>query len=106
MIVPTEMAMAMARIGPYTFVDSNNNGERDADERQAGVEQLVTLVHDPDRTVRETAATTRFDGHDGEQLRELHIQRIQNGENAFASCGCTSALKIHTNLFTSGPAII
>jgi cyclophilin family peptidyl-prolyl cis-trans isomerase/HEAT repeat protein/thiol-disulfide isomerase/thioredoxin len=50
------MALALARIGPYTFADTNNNGERDADERQAGVDQLVALVHDPDRTVRETAA--------------------------------------------------
>jgi cyclophilin family peptidyl-prolyl cis-trans isomerase/HEAT repeat protein len=50
------MALALARVGPYTFVDSNNNGERDADERQAGVDLLVTLVHDPDHTVRATAA--------------------------------------------------
>jgi len=50
------MALALGRIGPSTFVDANHNGELDAGERQAGVEQLVALVHDPDRNVRETAA--------------------------------------------------
>ncbi len=50
------MAMALARIGPYTFVDTNHNGEKDPDERQAGVDELISLVHDSDRTVRETAA--------------------------------------------------
>jgi cyclophilin family peptidyl-prolyl cis-trans isomerase/HEAT repeat protein len=50
------IALALARIGPHTFVDANNNGVRDADERQAGVAQLVTLVSDPDPNVRMTAA--------------------------------------------------
>ena len=50
------MALALGRIGPETFVDDNNNGLRDEGERQAGVAQLVTLVHDPDANVRATAA--------------------------------------------------
>ena len=50
------MALALARIGPHTFIDTNNNGERDADEHQAGVAQLITLVNDPDPNVRMTAA--------------------------------------------------
>jgi Peptidyl-prolyl cis-trans isomerase (rotamase) - cyclophilin family len=50
------MALALGRIGPHTFVDSNGNGVRDAGERQAGVAQLVSLVNDPDATVRATAA--------------------------------------------------
>ncbi|MCU1349673.1 MAG: Peptidyl-prolyl cis-trans isomerase (rotamase) - cyclophilin family [Acidobacteria bacterium] len=52
----TRMALALGRIGPSTFVDANRNGEQDAGERQAGVEQLVALVHDSDRNVRESAA--------------------------------------------------
>lgn len=52
----TRMAMALARIGPHTFVDTNGNGERDANELQAGVALLTPLVSDPDRNVRETAA--------------------------------------------------
>lgn len=50
------MALALGRIGPHTFVDTNGNGVRDAGERQAGVAQLVTLVNDPDANVRATAA--------------------------------------------------
>jgi cyclophilin family peptidyl-prolyl cis-trans isomerase/HEAT repeat protein len=50
------IALALARIGPHTFVDTNNNGERDADEHPAGVAQLITLVNDPDPNVRMTAA--------------------------------------------------
>ena len=50
------IALALGRIGPLTFVDANNNGERDANEPQAGVDLLATLTADPDRNVRETAA--------------------------------------------------
>src|SRR5204863_1065265 len=50
------MALALGRIGPHTFVDANGNGQRDADERQAGVAELIFLVGDPDAKVRATAA--------------------------------------------------
>jgi cyclophilin family peptidyl-prolyl cis-trans isomerase/HEAT repeat protein len=50
------MALALGRIGPHTFVDTNHNGERDPGEHQAGVDLLSVLVKDPDRNVRETAA--------------------------------------------------
>ncbi|MEO8035473.1 MAG: HEAT repeat domain-containing protein, partial [Acidobacteriota bacterium] len=50
------MALALGRIGPSTFVDAKGNGERDPGEKQAGVAELVGLVGDPDRNVRETAA--------------------------------------------------
>ena len=50
------MAQALGRIGPHTFVDANHNGERDADEHQAGVDLLAKLTTDPDRNVRESAA--------------------------------------------------
>jgi cyclophilin family peptidyl-prolyl cis-trans isomerase/HEAT repeat protein len=50
------MALALGRIGPATFDDTNGNGVRDEGERQAGVAQLVTLVNDPDANVRATAA--------------------------------------------------
>jgi cyclophilin family peptidyl-prolyl cis-trans isomerase/HEAT repeat protein len=50
------MAMALSRIGSQTFADANQNGERDANEHQAGVELLAALTNDSDRNVREAAA--------------------------------------------------
>src|SRR5207244_1855623 len=50
------MALALGRVGPHTFVDANGNGQRDADEWQAGVAELIFLVGDPDAKVRATAA--------------------------------------------------
>ncbi len=50
------IARALARIGPHTFTDTNQNGERDADERQAGVDLVASLAKDGDPTVRTTAA--------------------------------------------------
>ena len=50
------IALALGRIGPHTFIDANGNGERDPTERQAGVDELMALVNDPDTNVRTTAA--------------------------------------------------
>ncbi len=50
------MALALGRIGPYAFIDTNGNGERDPGEPQAGIDLLARLTADPDRNVRETAA--------------------------------------------------
>ena len=50
------IALALGRIGPHTFVDTNGNGERDSTERQAGVEELAALANDSDPRVRVTAA--------------------------------------------------
>jgi cyclophilin family peptidyl-prolyl cis-trans isomerase/HEAT repeat protein/thiol-disulfide isomerase/thioredoxin len=50
------IAQALAHIGPFTFVDHNGNGDQDAGEFQAGVEELRTLSADPDRRVREMVA--------------------------------------------------
>ncbi|PYQ61508.1 MAG: hypothetical protein DMF58_04570 [Acidobacteria bacterium] len=50
------IALALGRIGPHTFADLNGNGERDPNERQAGVEDLATLANDRDTTVRVTTA--------------------------------------------------
>jgi cyclophilin family peptidyl-prolyl cis-trans isomerase/HEAT repeat protein len=50
------IALSLGRIGPLTFADANSNGERDPGEKQAGVDALSTLVTDPDRNVRMTAA--------------------------------------------------
>jgi cyclophilin family peptidyl-prolyl cis-trans isomerase len=49
-------ALMLARIGPSTFVDANGNGEKDANERQAGVDALATITGDADAAVRATAA--------------------------------------------------
>ncbi|HET7711201.1 MAG TPA: peptidylprolyl isomerase [Thermoanaerobaculia bacterium] len=50
------MALALGRIGPHTFIDSNSNGEKDPGERQAGVDLLAGFLSDRERTVREAAA--------------------------------------------------
>src|SRR5438105_3199280 len=50
------IALALGRIGPHTFIDANGNGERDPNERQAGVEDLATLAADRDPTVRVATA--------------------------------------------------
>src|SRR5947207_7350383 len=50
------IALALGRIGPHTFVDQNDNGERDSNERQAGVEDLAGLSNDRDINVRVATA--------------------------------------------------
>ena len=52
----TRIALALGRIGPHTFIDVNGNGERDPNERQAGVEDLAGLATDRDPKVRVAAA--------------------------------------------------
>jgi cyclophilin family peptidyl-prolyl cis-trans isomerase/HEAT repeat protein/thiol-disulfide isomerase/thioredoxin len=51
------IAIALGRIGPHTFVDSNNNRLFDAPlEKRGGVDALGKLAGDTDRRVREAAA--------------------------------------------------
>src|SRR5688572_1563900 len=51
------MVMALARIGPHTFIDANENRFFDPPtEKRAGVEALAKLVADPDRRVREAVS--------------------------------------------------
>ncbi|MDQ6799836.1 MAG: HEAT repeat domain-containing protein [Acidobacteriota bacterium] len=50
------IALALGRIGPHSFIDSNANGERDSNERQVGVEDLATLANDRDANVRVATA--------------------------------------------------
>src|ERR1700741_5340755 len=50
------IALALGRIGPHTFVDKDDDRERDDNEARAGVEELALLAADSDRRVREMAA--------------------------------------------------
>ncbi len=50
------IALALGRIGAATFIDANGNGEKDPGEKQAGVDQLASLVTDPSADVRRTTA--------------------------------------------------
>jgi cyclophilin family peptidyl-prolyl cis-trans isomerase/HEAT repeat protein len=50
------IAMALGRIGPHTFIDANGNGERDPNERQAGVDELGALIGDGQANVRVAVA--------------------------------------------------
>jgi len=49
-------ALMLARIGPATFIDANGNGQKDGNERQAGVDALAQLTGDADASVRAAAA--------------------------------------------------
>src|SRR4051794_37524108 len=42
----SRIALALGRIGPLTFADTNGNGERDANEHQAGVAELTKMSDD------------------------------------------------------------
>ncbi|MFP5247961.1 MAG: HEAT repeat domain-containing protein, partial [Thermoanaerobaculia bacterium] len=50
------LALALGRIGPHTFADTDNDGELDATEHPAGFLELIALAKDSDRSVRETVA--------------------------------------------------
>ena len=52
----SRMALALAHIGPATFVDANGNGEKDPGEKQAGVDELAPLVSDSSDEVRRNVA--------------------------------------------------
>jgi cyclophilin family peptidyl-prolyl cis-trans isomerase/HEAT repeat protein len=87
----TRMALALGRIGPSTFVDTNQNGEQDAGERQAGVEQLVALVHDPDRNVRTTAAFALGEIGDASSIDAL-LELAHDTEDAGVAAEAIEAL--------------
>ncbi|HYO78946.1 MAG TPA: peptidylprolyl isomerase, partial [Thermoanaerobaculia bacterium] len=51
------IALALGRIGPHTFVDTDDDNEQTPGiELRAGVTELMTLSSDPDRSVREMVA--------------------------------------------------
>src|SRR6202171_1024429 len=50
------MALALGRIGAATVDDANANGQKDPGEKQAGVDELASLVADANDLVRANAA--------------------------------------------------
>jgi cyclophilin family peptidyl-prolyl cis-trans isomerase/HEAT repeat protein len=50
------IALALGRIGPHTFADTDADGEMDPNERRAGIAELTALAADADRGVREMVA--------------------------------------------------
>jgi len=84
------MALALGRIGPLTFADANNNGERDANEHQAGVDLLAALTTDPDRTVRETAVFAL--GEIGDQAGADALVKFANDSDAGVAAEAVEAL--------------
>ena len=50
------IALALARIGNATFLDSNGNGVKDEGEKMGGVDTLATMASDPDANVRRSVA--------------------------------------------------
>ncbi len=104
------VALALGRIGPHTFVDANGNGERDADERQAGVAELITLSDDRDVAVRTTVAFAL--GEIGDKRAIETLFKLANDGNATVAAEAAEALsKMAKNvpvarysaLTTSGP---
>jgi cyclophilin family peptidyl-prolyl cis-trans isomerase/HEAT repeat protein len=74
----SRIAMALGRIAPHTFLDANRNGERDAGEGQAGVEELIALSHDPDRNVREAAVFALGEAGDEEAVNSLFTATVDS----------------------------
>jgi cyclophilin family peptidyl-prolyl cis-trans isomerase/HEAT repeat protein len=50
------IALALGRIGPHTFLDTDGDRELENNEGQAGLAELATLSADSDRRIREMAA--------------------------------------------------
>jgi cyclophilin family peptidyl-prolyl cis-trans isomerase/HEAT repeat protein len=92
------MALVLGRIGPHTFIDANNNGERDADEHQAGAAALAALVTDPDRNVRETVAFAL--GEIGDPISVEPLFRLAADADAAVAAEAAEAL---SKLATSVP---
>lgn len=84
------IAMALGRIGQHAFVDTNNNGERDATERQAGVDDLIALVSDPDVNVRMTATFSL--GEIGDAASTDALFKLAADENTGVAAEAAEAL--------------
>jgi len=84
------LALALGRIGPHTFVDTNGNGERDADERQAGVAELITLADDSESNVRTTVAFALGEIGDATAIETLF--KLANDGNATVAAEAAEAL--------------
>jgi len=84
------IALALGRIGSQTFVDANGNGERDANEHQAGIDLLATLTSDPDRNVREMAAFAL--GEIGDNASADALIRFANDADAGVAAEAVEAL--------------
>ena len=85
------IALALGRIGPHTFIDSNGNGERDSNERQAGVEDLAVLATDRDPTVRVITAFAL--GQIGDiSATDTLLQLADDRENADVAAEAVEAL--------------
>jgi cyclophilin family peptidyl-prolyl cis-trans isomerase/HEAT repeat protein len=86
----TRIALALARIGPHTFVDANGNGERDADERQAGVAELTAMSDDADAGVRTMVAFAL--GEIGDKTSIETLFKLANDGNATVAAEAAEAL--------------
>lgn len=85
------IAMALGRIGPHTFIDANGNGERDTNERQAGVEDLAELANDRDPAVR--VATAFALGQIGDMTAtDTLLQLARDRESADVAAEAVEAL--------------
>jgi len=85
------MALALGRIGPHTFIDANGNGQRDPGEKQAGVDELASLVADSDPNVRANAAFSLGQIGDAAGIPAL-LQFASDRENAEVAAEAVEAL--------------
>ncbi len=92
------IALALGRIGPHAFVDSNNDGDFDPpDEKRAGVAELITLSADADRRVREMAAFAL--GEIGDRAGEETLFTLASDADAAVASEAVEGLsKLNPNL--------
>jgi cyclophilin family peptidyl-prolyl cis-trans isomerase/HEAT repeat protein len=91
------LAVALGRIGPHLFNDSNGNGEKDPGETQAGVAELLELTHDGDPTVRLNAAFAL--GEVGDAAGVVNLVRLADEPNATVAAEAVEALSKLTKHF-------
>jgi cyclophilin family peptidyl-prolyl cis-trans isomerase/HEAT repeat protein len=84
------IAFALGRIGQHTFVDANNNGERDPGERQAGVDLLASMAKDADPNIRATVAFSLGEIGDATAIETLF--QLAADENAGVAAEAAEAL--------------
>ena len=92
------IALALGRIGPHAFVDSNHDGDFDPpDEKRAGIAELTTLAGDSDRRVREMTAFAL--GEIGDNSAEATLFTLANDADAGVAAEAAEALsKLQPNV--------
>jgi cyclophilin family peptidyl-prolyl cis-trans isomerase/HEAT repeat protein len=98
------IALALGRIGPHAFVDTDGDGEFDSNELRVGVSELATLASDSDRTVREMAAFAL--GEIGDRHGAETLVRLTSQEDFGVAAEAVEALSKLTADTEAGPELL